>query len=148
MSTDDIFSIADIIDSQLESSDKQDVGRVADIEAEWREDGTLVLCNLVTGPQALAGRVARPLRSLAQRLLHDHFEHTIPLSDVEKFGRPCTCAGRPRTIQWGVPSAGLPDIFCAGYQEAGIDESEKSFSGRSSGLQDYHSGGQDAWAYT
>lgn len=86
MSTDDFFSIADIIDSQLESSDKQDVGRVADIEAEWREDGTLVLCNLVTGPQALAGRVAKPLRSLAQRLLRGHFEHVIPLSDVEKFG--------------------------------------------------------------
>ncbi|GCF10301.1 hypothetical protein [Dictyobacter arantiisoli] len=83
---DDIFSIADIIDSQLESSDRQNVGRVADIEAEWREDGTLVLCHLVTGPQALSGRIARPLRSLAQRLLHDRFEYSIPLSDVEKFG--------------------------------------------------------------
>jgi hypothetical protein len=86
LDVDDVFSTADIIDSQLESSDKQHVGRVTDVEAEWREDGTLVLCNLVMGPQALAGRVARPLRSLAQRILHDRFEHAIPLSDVEKFG--------------------------------------------------------------
>jgi len=82
----DIFSLADIIDAQLESSDQQDVGRVADVEAEWCEDGTLVLCCLVTGPQALAGRVARPLRSLLQHLLHNHFEHMIPLNDVETFG--------------------------------------------------------------
>ena len=83
---DDIFSIADIMDSQLETRDKKNIGRVADIEAVWREDGTLVLTDLVTGPQALAGRVARPLRTLFQRLLQDHFEQRIPLKEIEEFG--------------------------------------------------------------
>ena len=83
---DDIFSIADIIDSQLESSDKKNLGRVADVEAEWHEDGRLVLTNLVTGPQALAGRVAPPLRSLLQLLLGDRFEQRIALSEIEEFG--------------------------------------------------------------
>ncbi len=83
---DNIFSIADILDSQLEASDKKNIGRVADIEAVWREDGTLVLTELVTGPEVLAGRVARPLRSFFQRLFHNRFEHFIPLSEVEEFG--------------------------------------------------------------
>jgi hypothetical protein len=82
----DILSIADIIDSQLETSDKKNIGRVADVETEWREDGTLVLTNLVTGPQALSGRVATPLRSFFQRLLRDRFEHRIALDEIEAFG--------------------------------------------------------------
>ena len=72
---DDIFSIADIIDSQLETRDKKNIGRVADIEAVWGEDGTLILTDLVTGPQALF-----------QRLLRDRFEQRIPLKEVEEFG--------------------------------------------------------------
>ncbi|GLV56814.1 hypothetical protein KDH_36530 [Dictyobacter sp. S3.2.2.5] len=83
---DDIFSSADIMDSQLVTKDKKNIGRVADVEAEWREDGTLVLTNMVIGPQALAGRVATPLRVLMQRLLHDRFERRIPLREVEAFG--------------------------------------------------------------
>lgn len=35
------LSIADIIDNQLEASDEIKIGRVADFEAEWREDGSL-----------------------------------------------------------------------------------------------------------
>ncbi|HZR40955.1 MAG TPA: hypothetical protein VFB12_12595 [Ktedonobacteraceae bacterium] len=83
---DQIFSIRDIIDSQLETRDKIEIGRVADIEVELHADGTLALTDLVTGPQALAGRVAGPLRVLFQRLLHDRFERRIPLSEVEEFG--------------------------------------------------------------
>jgi hypothetical protein len=83
---DDIFSIRDIIDSQLETRDGRRIGRVSDIEATWRDDGTLVLSSLVVGPQALAGRVATPLRSLFRFLLRDRFDNRIPLSDVEEFG--------------------------------------------------------------
>jgi hypothetical protein len=83
---DDIFSIADILDSQLEANDKKNIGRVADIEVVWREDGALVLTELTTGPQALAGRVARPLRALFQLLFRNRFENSIPLSEVEEFG--------------------------------------------------------------
>ena len=91
---DDIFSIADILDSQLTTSDKRNIGRVADIEAEWCEDGSLVLTNLITGPQALAGRVVIPLRSLFQRLLRDRFEHRIPLEEVEEFGPTLLLRGK------------------------------------------------------
>jgi hypothetical protein len=82
---DDIFSIRDIIDSQLETSDKYRIGRVSDIEAEWRGEN-LYLTSLLSGPQALAGRVGSPLRSLARSLFRDRFDHAIPISDVERFG--------------------------------------------------------------
>lgn len=82
---DDIFSIRDIIDSQLETSDRYRIGRVSDIEAEWRGEN-VYLTSLLCGPQALGGRVASPLRSLARFFFRDHFDHAIPLSDVETFG--------------------------------------------------------------
>ena len=80
------FSIADIIDNQLETSDGIEIGRVADIEAEWRDDGQLVLTNLVTGPQALAGRVSSRLRPISRFFLRNRFEYHIPLKEVERFG--------------------------------------------------------------
>jgi len=85
-SGDQLLAMRDIMDSQLETSDKRKIGRVADIEAEWHEDGKLVLTNIVTGPQALTGRVASRLRPIARFLLRDRFEHCIPLSEVENFG--------------------------------------------------------------
>lgn len=83
---DDLFTIADVLDSQLITRDGKEIGRVADVEAQWDDAGDLVLTVLVTGPQALAGRVLRPLRSLLQRWLHDRFERKIPLREVEEFG--------------------------------------------------------------
>ena len=83
---DQIFSIRDIIDSQLETREKRRIGRVSDIEAIWQEDGTLVLSSLVIGPQALAGRIASPIRSIVRFVLRDRFDHRIPLDDVEDFG--------------------------------------------------------------
>src|SRR6266487_3051678 len=80
------FSIGDIIDNQLVTSDNRRIGRVADIEAEWRDDGLLVLTNIVTGPQALAGRVSSHLQPIFRFFLRDRFEHTIPINDVESFG--------------------------------------------------------------
>ena len=80
------FSVADIIDNQLETADKIEIGRVADIEAEWRDDGQLVLTNLVTGPQALAGRVSSCLEPIFRFFLRDRFEHRIPVKEVENFG--------------------------------------------------------------
>ena len=80
------LSIADIIDNQLETSDKIEIGRVADIEAEWREDGSLVLINVVTGPQALARRVTSHLEPFFKFLFRDRFEHRISLKEIEEFG--------------------------------------------------------------
>lgn len=75
-----------IMDEQLETRDGRKIGRVADIEAEWKEDGKLILTNLVTGPQALTGRVASRLRPIARFIFRDRFEHAIPLTEVENFG--------------------------------------------------------------
>src|SRR5438132_13555596 len=80
------FSVADIIDNQLETADKIEIGRVADIEAEWRDDGQLVLTNLVTGPQALAGRVSSRLQPIFRFFLRDRFAHRTPVNALEDFG--------------------------------------------------------------
>jgi hypothetical protein len=91
---DDIFSIRDIIDSQLETSDGIEIGRVADIRAEIRADGRVVLIALVSGPQALAGRVGAPLKSLFRFFLRDRFEHEIPIREVESFGPTLRLRGK------------------------------------------------------
>ena len=83
---DPLLVMRDIMDAQLETQDKRHIGRVADIEAEWREDGKLVLTTILIGPQALVGRVAERLRPVARLLLRDRFEHSIPFSEVENFG--------------------------------------------------------------
>ncbi len=85
-SEEQLLVMRDIMDSQLETRDKRRIGRVADIEVEWRADGELVLKNIVTGPEALTGRVFSHVRPLARFLLRGHFEHSIPLGDVETFG--------------------------------------------------------------
>jgi hypothetical protein len=82
----DIFSIRDIIDSQLESRDNIELSRVDDIEITQQEDGTFVLTTIIIGPQALAKRTARPLYSVFRFLLHDRFEYSISLNEVESFG--------------------------------------------------------------
>lgn len=83
---DDIFSIRDIIDSQLETRDGVRIGRVSDIEVLWRDDGTPVLNALLVGPQALAGRLSPSLQSVVRFFLRNRFDNHIALSDVEKFG--------------------------------------------------------------
>ncbi len=75
-----LLVMRDVMDAQLETKDKRHIGRVADIEAEWCEDGKLVLIQIVIGPQALVGRVAERLRPVARFLLRDRFEHSIPFS--------------------------------------------------------------------
>ncbi len=100
-SNDPIFSIRNIIDSQLETSDRVEIGRVADIEAELRDDGSLVLTDIVTGPQTLAGRVCASLGSLLRRILHDRFEYHIPLSEVKQFGPTLELRGRARDYSVG-----------------------------------------------
>jgi hypothetical protein len=79
------LSIGDIIDNQLETHDKYEIGRVADIAAEWREDGSLVLTDIVSGPQALARRVSSHLHPIFRFVLRDRFEQRIPIDDIEDF---------------------------------------------------------------
>ena len=83
---DRLLAMGDIMDMQLETSDSRHVGRVADIEAEVRDDGALVLTHFVVGPEALSGRVASHLRPLAHVLLRGRFDHRIPVAEIEDVG--------------------------------------------------------------
>jgi sporulation protein YlmC with PRC-barrel domain len=76
----------DLLDNQVEGRDGVPVGRVADVKAEWRSDGRLVLTALMFGPQALIGRVSSRLQPLARFLLRDRFEHEIPIEEVQEMG--------------------------------------------------------------
>jgi sporulation protein YlmC with PRC-barrel domain len=83
--TDELLLMRDVVDEQLRTADGRDVGRVADVEAEWRDDGTLVLTNLHVGPEALAGRVSKHLRPVARFLFRDRFEHRIPMGEISEI---------------------------------------------------------------
>lgn len=83
---DQLLVMRDIMDGQLETRDGREIGRVADIEAELREDGALTLAHLVMGPQSLAGRVSSPLRRVATVLLRDRFERRIAMEEVDQLG--------------------------------------------------------------
>jgi sporulation protein YlmC with PRC-barrel domain len=91
---DEVFSIRDILDSQLLTSDGRRIGRVADIEAEERSDGSLRLTHLLMGPQALAGRVNRYLGALFRFFLRDRFEHRIAIGEVSRFGPTLILRGK------------------------------------------------------
>jgi hypothetical protein len=116
------LGMGDIMDQQLESADGRMIGRVADIEVEWRKDGSLVLTHLLLGPEALVGRVAEYMRPLAHRLLGGRFERRIPLARSRISPRPSACAAPPRCIAssmvLGAPSGGLPAMFYASFQGA------------------------------
>jgi sporulation protein YlmC with PRC-barrel domain len=96
----DHSTFRDLLDNLVVGSDGVPVGRVADIKAEWRPDGRLVLAALLFGPQALAGRVSSPLQPLARRLLRDRFEHEIPIDEVREMG-VTVVLGRP-AAEYGV----------------------------------------------
>jgi hypothetical protein len=96
----------DIMDGELVTSDGRHIGRVDDIAAEWREDGRLRLVELLTGPQALAGRVASRLRPISARLLRNRFEHAIPIDEALEFGpdvklrQPASAYDTGRSDEW------------------------------------------------
>lgn len=81
-----LLAMRDLLDAQLQTADGVRIGRIADIEAEWRDDGTLVLMDILTGPQALAGRVASRIVPLARFVFRDRFERRIPMSEVVETG--------------------------------------------------------------
>ena len=120
----------DFLDSQLESADHIEIGRVAGMEAEWREDGKLVLVALLTGPQTLAGRVARPLRTLFRWILHDHFDHAIPMSELAKVELVLYLRGNAVNYPTGNIERWLTDYILrwipgSGYKKTGTPQQEK-----------------------
>ena len=106
---DEVFSIRDILDSQLLTSDGRRIGRVADIEAEEQSDGSLRLTHLVVGPQALAGRVNWYLGTLFRFLLRDRFEHRISIGEVTKFGPTLTLRGAAENYAVGQSERWIAD---------------------------------------
>lgn len=76
----------DLMDSLLMTRDDKPIGRVGDVEAVWDADGSLRLTHLVTGPQALAGRIHPRLRRLARRVLRERFEQRIPVEEIVAIG--------------------------------------------------------------
>ena len=83
---DTLLAMRDLLDAQLETADGVRIGRIADIEAYWRDDGTLTLTHIHAGPQALAGRVASRLVPVARFIFRDRFEQRIPMSEVVETG--------------------------------------------------------------
>lgn len=81
-----LLAMRDVIDGQLRTLDDRRVGRVADLRAEWRADGSLIVTDLVVGPEALAGRVFRWAGALARRLFRGRFDHRIAIPEVEELG--------------------------------------------------------------
>ncbi|MGZ3601515.1 MAG: hypothetical protein ACXVCO_00905 [Ktedonobacterales bacterium] len=81
-----LLAMRDLLDAQLQTVDGVRIGRIADIESEWRDDGALELMYILTGPQALAGRVASRLVPLARFIFRDRFERRIPMSEVVETG--------------------------------------------------------------
>src|SRR5689334_8138515 len=103
MDDDALLVMRDLVDEQLRGPDGRRVARVAGIEATWQEDGSLVLTELVVGPQELAGRVWRRLRPLARALLRDRFEHRIPVAEIAKIELDIHLRGDP--ARYGVGTA-------------------------------------------
>ena len=106
---DEIFSVRDILDSQLETSDQIEIGRVADITVERQNDGTLIITHIITGPQALAGRVSLRLKALFRFILRDRFEHSIPMSEIKEFGPTLHLHGKAENYAVGQSERWIAD---------------------------------------
>lgn len=91
----------DILDSQLATLDGRKVGRAVDLEAEWRDDGRLVLRRLVLGPEAHAGRISGLVGRVTHRVLGGRFEHAVELSEVEEVGPTLRLARRASEYDLG-----------------------------------------------
>lgn len=116
----------DFLDSQLETADNIEIGRVADIEAEWREDGRLILCALLTGPQALATRISRPLGILFRWIFHDHFDHAIPISELTKVSLTLRLRGNAADYATGQSDRWLASHVLRWIPGSGYKKSEAS----------------------
>ena len=77
----------DLMDNALEGADGRHIGRVDDLEAEWRDDGRLVLTQVLCGPEPLLGRVASRLRPLAHAVLRGRLDSSLPIEEIRELDR-------------------------------------------------------------
>lgn len=99
----------DLADGQLRTLEGRRIGRAADVEAEWRPDGSLQLRRLVLGPEAHIGRISHRLSGLAHRILKGRFDHQIDVSQVEEIGPSVMLKGRASDYELGNLDAWIID---------------------------------------
>jgi hypothetical protein len=75
-----------LLDNALKAADDHHIGRVDDAVAEWRDDGRLFLTHIVSGPEALAGRVASRLRPPAHAVFRGRFDNRLPIREIVELG--------------------------------------------------------------
>lgn len=93
MADDRIAVLRELVDNQLESKDGKNLSRVADVTLAWRDDGSLVLVDMVSGPVALVRRLSSHLTPLARLIFGLRFEAHIPMTEIETIG-PTVCLKR------------------------------------------------------
>ena len=76
----------DVADGQLLAADGRRLGRVADLAATLRPDGSLEISAILIGPAALARRLSNAGGRLVTRLGARRFERIVPVSEVKEFG--------------------------------------------------------------
>ena len=91
---DHLYAMRDLVDMQLVTADGKRIGRVADVDCEWRTDGRLVLLCLRTGPQALARRFGGRFGRSARFVFRDRFERRIALDAIVEVGLEVRLRGR------------------------------------------------------
>lgn len=96
-----LYAMRDIMDAQLLTADDRAIGRIADVALAWRANGELALVALLTGPQALAGRLSEHLRHLFAWALRGRFEGRIALDEVRAFGPITRLRGRAEAYAAG-----------------------------------------------
>jgi sporulation protein YlmC with PRC-barrel domain len=87
----------DVMDGELQASDRMRVGRVGDVRIAWSQDthpngaggdraGAARAATIVLGPEALAGRIHWRFRALLHRVLGGRWERELALDEVEELG--------------------------------------------------------------
>jgi hypothetical protein len=95
------LALRDIVDGQLRTRDGRRVGRAADLEAELREDGSLVVTAILVGPEAHAGRLGRRAWRLAHRFLRGRHDHALPVGELIEVGPTLELGGSTEDYELG-----------------------------------------------
>lgn len=91
---DRLYAMRDLVDMQLVTADGKHIGRVADVDCEWRVGGELALLCLRTGPRALARRFGALPGKVARFVFRDRFERRVALDEIVEVGLEVRLRGR------------------------------------------------------
>jgi hypothetical protein len=96
-----LYAMRDLVDMQLVTADGKRIGRVADVDCEWRADGGLALLRLRTGPRALARRFGALPGKIAGFVFRDRFERGIALDEIAEVGLEVRLRGQAENYAVG-----------------------------------------------